>query len=81
MPVANFYLPTTRIWELLIGALLAGVALDPKRARSAIRADVRESAGRRRPRGDLLLAECSLTKDADCSPAGGRCCRPSAPPR
>ncbi len=40
--VANFYLPTTRIWELLIGAALAGVAatrsqLARHRARSSRR--------------------------------------------
>ena len=59
--VANFYLPTTRIWELLIGAALAGVASteavgSPSRAKVATPLAAGGLAA-------MLLAEVLLTKD------------------
>ncbi|MEO6746289.1 MAG: acyltransferase family protein, partial [Caldimonas sp.] len=60
--VANFYLPTTRIWELLIGAALAGVAA----TRSSWLAIAWKFATPLAAAGlaALLLAEVLLTKDA-----------------
>jgi peptidoglycan/LPS O-acetylase OafA/YrhL len=60
--VTNFYLPTTRIWELLIGAALAsvastrsdGIAIAPKFATPLAAGGLMA----------LLLAEALLTKDA-----------------
>jgi peptidoglycan/LPS O-acetylase OafA/YrhL len=60
--VANFYLPTTRIWELLIGAALAGVAA----TRSERLAIARKFAMPLAAAGlaALLLGEALLTQDA-----------------